>query len=118
MIAIYAVLYIIVVHLVADFFMQTKYMAENKSKNWWALSSHVLVYSWATSMLWILKFDVFQVQYIFGITFICHFITDAVTSRITAWLWSRKHVRLFWVIIGMDQTAHYTQLFLMYLFLS
>ena len=72
-----AVILLPLLHYVADFELQTDWMAVNKSKHWGALGLHVLIYS-----------AVFAVVFgpLFGlITFITHFITDALTSR-----WSRR----------------------------
>lgn len=119
MITIDLVLAILVIHLMSDFFLQSEWMANNKSKNWWALSLHVLVYSWATALSWVVVgIDIAPIHHIFGITFGAHFVTDAITSRITSYLYQKQKFRLFFSMIGIDQVLHYTQLFLMYKFLS
>lgn len=84
-------------HWLADFVFQTNWMATNKSKNWWALSSHVGVYT--------LCFLIFGWKFALlngGI----HFGVDAVTSRVTSKLWERKDVHNFFVVVGLDQLVH------------
>ena len=41
---------LVVVHFLSDFVLQNDWMALNKSKRWWPLTAHVLVY--ATPFLW------------------------------------------------------------------
>lgn len=118
------------VHFVADFVLQSNWMATNKSKRWDALALHCLVY--AACWLWLgIAFAL--------ITFVTHFITDAITSRITSRLWflrmelagrkwrvvadgvsseepaywvnlddGKRH--WFFVVIGADQVIHYVTL--------
>lgn len=83
-----AVVILALCHLVGDWFLQTNWMAMNKSKNWKALSEHVSVYTLAfvpAALYWFgpvpnaLSFLV--------VTFTAHFVTDAITSRITSKNW-------------------------------
>lgn len=93
----------LVCHLVADFYLQTSWMANNKSKDWRALCTHTAVYS--LCWFWLgLPFVI--------LTFLSHTLTDAITSRMTGWAWQQKRVRLFFCIIGTDQVIHYTTLYL------
>ena len=127
---------LIIAHFVGDFLLQSNWMALNKSKSWLALTAHCFVYSvfvgaWAASYvsgqsvyynspLWV------------PFIFVPHFITDAITSRITSKLWfinlepilvvfenepkythyaSVKATRhWFFVMIGLDQLIHYATL--------
>jgi hypothetical protein len=118
------------VHFVADFVFQTDWMAQNKSKRWDALALHCAVY--AGCFLW--RGPLFAVALL-----ALHFVTDAVTSRITSRLWffkreegiweqasytMPKHGRTlvnpftptvgnrhwFFVVIGFDQWLHLVQL--------
>ena len=125
---------LLVAHTLGDFVAQSNWMAINKSKNWLALSVHVLVYS-LFFLPWGLLF--------FLITFATHFVTDAITSRITSKLWfidnlgycsdytvhNRRCKELYWmygreifhaqynrnrhwffVMIGIDQLIHFITL--------
>ena len=109
------ILWIILAHWFADFVCQTHWQASNKSKNWLALYTHVSNYTLITTGLiapilfpkdW-KPFGLFLL-----ITFTAHFITDAITSRITSRLYAKQSWHNFFVVIGFDQFLHYTQLFL------
>jgi hypothetical protein len=86
-------------HYVADFLLQTDWMAVNKSKRWDALTVHVLIYSLVFTLLY---------GWLFGIiTFVTHFITDAITSRISRRLYYPVfHRHWFFAMIGLDQLIH------------
>jgi hypothetical protein len=105
----YIVLILLTVHFVADFLLQNDWMAINKSKHWGALTLHVLIYSLAFSWLgW--KFAL--------ITFVTHFITDAITSRMTRALYYPVfHRHWFFAVIGLDQLIHAWSLTLTYIYL-
>lgn len=94
-------LYLLATHFVADFVLQSDWMAINKSKNWTALLTHAFVYS--LCFIWL-------GLYFFLLTFIFHTITDAVTSRITSALWKQGKRHWFFVVIGLDQLIHYLTL--------
>jgi hypothetical protein len=114
------VLYFLLVHWVADFVLQNDKMALNKStSNYW-LGMHVMVYSFATIVLWFIFFwitDLHQYvkfhQYVeaYLALFIMHFITDYITSRITGKYFRAKKNHEFFVTIGFDQWLHYVQIF-------
>lgn len=114
---------IIFIHWVADFVLQSHWMAANKSTSNAALSLHVYVYSmvwffvgtalplWQeVSMLFVTSFTL--------ITFVCHWITDYFTSRLNSWLWKKGDIHNFFVSVGFDQVLHYAQLLLTYYFLK
>jgi len=103
------VLLLLSVHFVADFLLQNDWMAVNKSKHWGALSLHVLVYSLA--FIWLgWQFAL--------ITFVLHFIIDAITSRCTRALYYPVfHRHWFFAVIGFDQLLHAYQLILTYNYL-
>lgn len=125
MISLQVVIALLALHLIADFFLQSDWMAINKSKLWAALYLHAIVYSFC--------FIGFGFAF-FVITFFAHFVTDAITSRITSKLWfldmepmvvpvgpfkfyarvleGRRH--WFFVVIGIDQFIHYVTLLLTY----
>lgn len=122
------------VHLIGDFFLQSDWMALNKSKSLFALWLHCAVYS-LCFIPWGLDF--------YLLTFAAHFITDAITSRITSRLWFINfHIEKlrefdvphnvviaaiatvkptrhwFFVMIGVDQFIHCLTLALTLRFLS
>ncbi len=127
--------FIIVIHYIADFIFQAEEWAENKSKNNQALLSHVATYSTFWVFASCIMFGVNQPGHtvewyvshsmIFAITtFILHFATDYITSRIVSKRFTNKHygspIPNFgaFSIIGLDQVLHYAQLFLTYYLLT
>ncbi len=125
MISIWIILWIILVHWVADFVFQTHEQSINKSKSWKYLIEHTLTYStiWyvLSMLLWpaghIMSWYVLNSIYFTSITFVCHTITDYFTSRLNSKLWIKGDTHNFFVSIGFDQVLHYIQLFLTYLLL-
>lgn len=120
---------ILIVHWIADFWLQTDKQAKGKSKNWKDLLSHTITYSivWYFVIVffavWHNHFNGYSIQELgwslwIGlfpiVTFICHTITDYFTSRLNSKLWAEGKVHYFFVSIGFDQILHYVQLFLTY----
>lgn len=119
----------IVVHFIADFIFQAEEWAINKSKSNIALFHHVRVYStfWLFASCLLLGYarpnETTEWYLIHSalftlITFIAHFITDYITSRIVSKRFANNHygspIPNFgaFTIIGFDQVLHYAQLFL------
>jgi hypothetical protein len=97
--------YLLAVHWVADFVLQTDEMALKKStSNRW-LTDHVAVYTCALAFLtlspWFALINGFL-----------HWGTDYVTSRWTTRLWKAERRHDFFVAIGVDQLVHTTTLVL------
>lgn len=123
------IIFILALHWFGDFALQTRWQGNNKSHSLRALLSHTLTYSlvWFTlypilgNLVW--KFVV--------ITLMAHTATDYMTSRLNAYLWSRKefysaeknavkaneYEHAFWASLGFDQLLHYAQLLLTYNYL-
>lgn len=126
----YIPLSLLAVHTLADFVFQTNWMGSNKSKNWNALLAHTIIYS--------LFFSYWGPLFVL-ITFVTHTTTDAITSRITSYLygnlndyhffnslgwdwlgrvedngkfafWCQPNVHWFFVVIGFDQLIHFATL--------
>ena len=103
-----------IAHTVADFILQTREEAKNKSKCNNALASHCTSYSIALtgySLLFlnhncIIPNILYWAALIFLFIFIGHFLTDYVTSRLTSRFWKLKNERAFWIVIGIDQFIH------------
>ena len=112
------IFYLLFVHWVADFVLQTHWQATNKSKSNSALASHVGVYTlfWYIALFgWLMYYDVDATLMMFlflPITFVAHFCTDYITSRITSRLYKKGDFHNFFVVIGLDQLLHYLQIFL------
>lgn len=120
---------IIFAHWVSDFVLQTHWMATNKSKNWLALLSHVGTYTASLAVIlltvgamvaasetgavpnaiFILAPSAFVVWVV--VNGALHFVTDAITSRITGYFWAKNDAHNFFVVIGFDQMIHYFCLF-------
>jgi len=114
MISIQIILLLLATHWIADFILQSDYFAKNKSSDNTILGLHVLTYIIPFALLgfiipitpeWLL------------VNFIAHYITDYNTSRLTKKLWELKEVHWFFVVIGLDQLAHYAVLFSTYCWL-
>lgn len=112
---------ILIIHWIADFWLQTDKQAKGKSKNWNDLLSHTITYSlvFGIVMLFLLpitkpNIGIYLPSIFFSITLICHTITDYFTSRLNSKLWQKGEVHYFFVAIGGDQILHYIQLFLTY----
>jgi hypothetical protein len=96
-------LLIIWVHFVADFILQTNYIALNKSKYINCLLIHSGIYS--------VPFLIFGLEYAI-INGILHFIIDYFSSAMTAAFYANDKRRYFWLTIGCDQAIHMTCLIL------
>jgi hypothetical protein len=112
----YGMLWLIVVHFVADFILQSDWMAQNKSKSNYALGMHVAAYTITLAL------GAIPLVFILGVASgrlplgwiivngMAHFATDYVTSRINSRLWTDKKVHWFFVGVGADQVIHYLTL--------
>jgi len=117
----YQIIILIFIHWVADFLLQTQSMAMNKSKNNRWLLAHVTVYSASWFVVGMFMFDLLPVVLFTVSTFICHFITDYMTSRWTSSLYKQGKFYGFpgfFSVIGFDQFLHYLQLILCYEYFS
>jgi len=89
---------LLVAHFIGDFVLQSDWMALNKSKRWDALTMHVAVYLFVLSVALMLILIVQIPASSSTGTFLlvntaAHFVTDAVTSRITTRLWFLQMTR-------------------------
>lgn len=110
---------ILLIHFLADFGLQTHEQAAQKSIDNKQLAYHVGVYStvWLIASISILGRADKAITFA-AITFICHFLTDYVTSRIGKSYWEKKDLHNGFVIVGFDQILHYVQLFICYIWLA
>lgn len=115
------VLFILFIHGVADFLLQTRDMAMNKSiSNYW-LSMHVFYYTLGITPIGLL---VWYHVGVYGWTLMIywvlingglHWITDYYTSRWTKKLREQEKFYgfpSFFTVIELDQLIHYTTLFI------
>lgn len=116
---------VIIIHYFADFVMQTDEMAINKSKS----NKHLLEHVYTYSLIWFIfgaiytisqgnNYVEWTVSKFVGITFICHFITDYFTSRLSSYLYQKEQRHNFFLVVGADQVLHYIQLFLTFKLLT
>ena len=111
MISFTTLVFVLLIHFLADFGLQTHEQATGKSTSVKWLTYHVGVYS----IMWVLAswfyFGDFRIALIFSIiTFICHWITDFITSRIGKPYWDKQDFHNGFVVVGFDQVLHYIQL--------
>ena len=111
MISFTTLVFVLLIHFLADFGLQTHEQATGKSTSLKWLTYHVGVYS----IMWLLAswfyLGDFRIALIFSIiTFICHWITDFITSRIGKPFWDKQDFHNGFVVVGFDQVLHYIQL--------
>lgn len=116
-------IFILVVHWIADFILQSDEDAKGKSVYMKNLVSHTGAYS----IFWIAPLMIYGMIFSWSnpriiphyfhmvfdfviITFILHTITDYFTSRLNARLWQQEKRHEFFIAIGFDQILHYLQL--------
>jgi len=104
--------FILMIHYVADFRMQSRHIAETKSKCNKSLSIHVLLYV-ATFLIAGLvhfvtgnKVDVWKFAEYVIINGLLHWLTDYITSRESTKAYQNSDMEKFWNIIGFDQLIH------------
>ena len=97
--------YIFILHFIGDFGLQSRWMAENKSKNYKALLAHGLVYTLFLSFMMGLPFGYAGILY--GLfNGVIHTMIDAISSRLSSAAWRSGKIGRFWKIIGADQCIH------------
>lgn len=123
MITFFVVIFVLALHYVADFILQTPWQAENKSKNFEALLGHVLNYSIIMGLgytfLYPVLFGAYENLFYFMFSFIgatmyvfyTHFFVDLITSRFTRKYFKAGNWHMGFVIVGLDQLIHYITLF-------
>lgn len=81
-------LVLLTAHFIGDFVCQSDEMATKKSKDWGVLVYHVAVYTAVVGLVAsALAGSASAAGGFAAVTFALHFLTDAVTSRITSKLW-------------------------------
>lgn len=105
----FAFLWLLAVHFIGDFVLQSHWMSINKSKRNDALAGHVAIYTVTLGLgaapLMILWHSMWWATWIVG-NGLAHFATDYITSRINARLWTKQRVHDFFVGVGADQLIH------------
>jgi len=118
MMGVFGIISILAFHFIADFLLQSRQMANNKSTSIKELSKHVLVYAMASTVLYIIvSMDPMSIGYFFLITFATHWITDYFTSKWFSSLWAKDKEWKAIAIVGLDQFIHVSTLLLTYEYL-
>jgi hypothetical protein len=119
MIEVKTVLFLVIVHFLADFALQTNNQATKKSTSNLYLSYHVGMYAltwffamWAYHGSWLMAMN-FAL-----ITFSAHWVTDYTTSRISKKFFDAQDYHNGFVVVGFDQVLHYVQLLVTYVGLA
>lgn len=118
--SVFVILFLLSTHWIADFALQTGDQATKKSSSNYWLTQHLISYSafWALALVALTlklgRFDLGNIVGFTSITFVCHWCTDWVSSRVNKWLWDKKEIHYFFVSIGFDQLLHFFQLIITY----
>ena len=102
-------IYIMLIHFLGDFALQTNEQATKKSSDNIQLIYHVSIYSaiWFIASLPII--GAWAILFAF-ITYFTHFITDYCSSRIGKSFWDKQDMHNGFVIVGFDQIIHFITL--------
>lgn len=111
MISFWALAYIMLIHWIADFILQSDVMARNKSiSNYW-LTMHAMTYTFvmmcATAFPFTLIFNN-PIRWIMWIMAngILHWITDYFTSRGSSFFFKKQDFHNGFIVVGIDQYIH------------
>lgn len=111
--------YIILIHFLADFALQTHEQSLKKGEGISLFNKflfyHVGVYSitWWIAMGIISGREDLALGFAF-VTFVTHYIIDWITSRLGKSFWTKQDFHNGFVVVGFDQMLHYIQLLLTY----
>ena len=109
----YVILAVLILHWIGDFLFQTDWMATKKSSSLSALTVHVVTYHVILGLGAIALFGWGLATALFvGVNFIVHFVTDALTSKISSRFYASGNMRGFFVTVGFDQMCHHAALIL------
>jgi hypothetical protein len=126
---VFDIIFLVVIHFICDFVLQSRQMAKNKSSSLKWLTVHVVTYATGFAILLALMSDLMVLGPML-ITFVVinallHFLTDFSTSRTTSFCYKQMKEQesdswehLFWIVIGLDQMFHIVTLILTYWMLT
>jgi len=103
------ILIILTVHYVADFILQSDWMAQGKSKKMLPLSIHIAIYTACLCLI--------DVRWGLLNGFV-HMVVDFFTSRASSYFWNKGQRHNSFNVIGFDQLIHYSCLFGSYAYLK
>lgn len=106
---------ILSIHTIFDFFLQSRWMGENKSKfgeKNSPLLAHIGVYTLGLILMSVcLNLNMSKVFFFVSTNGAFHFITDLITSKISSHFYLKENKQAFWGTIGTDQLLHLLILF-------
>lgn len=107
-------IFILLMHYLCDFVLQTKWQAENKWEKADALFWHITTYSVVFGLATIIVLPNLLTVITFTLTtFVFHAITDLFTSKFThKYFFETKNNHHAFAVIGFDQVLHYIQLYI------
>lgn len=111
--------FILLIHFLADFALQTHEQATKKSTSVFHLHQHVMTYSltWLFS-IWVWTTSIESAIIFWLITYLAHFATDFITSRTSKKYFDEQDYHNGFVVIGADQVLHYVQLILTFILIN
>ena len=86
------------IHFLADFMLQTDWMAKGKSKSLLPLLVHITIYSVCFIPLFGWKFA--------AVNGALHMVIDFFSSRASSYLFKKNDIHNAFVVIGFDQLLH------------
>jgi hypothetical protein len=109
MIPIALLVFLLCLHFVADFILQSDWMATGKSRRFGfndRMLAHIMAYFCCILIPALLLANPQQWLLWAGLNAFLHFCTDAITSNITSYLWKKGDRHNFFAVIGLDQLIH------------
>jgi len=111
--SLWIILLVIFQHFFFDWILQPRWVAVNKSKNYWALISHTLIIAAGFAIPAFVLFNVVWATVYLSIYAVAHAVQDRLI-----WQWyGRKKVenpyldKAFWNTIAFDQFLHFVVMF-------
>jgi hypothetical protein len=109
------IIYLMFIHYICDFWLQTEKQARGKSGSLNRLLEHTIIYSIGMAVLSLVVFSLPK-AIMFGLScFVFHTITDYFTSRLAKNRYESGVVNGwngFFSVIGLDQFLHFVQIYL------
>lgn len=109
----FLIIYLLFIHWIADFVLQSDKMAKEKSSNNLMLFYHSMIYGTlfaGATIMYNYGMEGILFGYLLGLI---HFPVDYITSRINAKLYKAGKNHEFFVSIGFDQLIHFITIFLL-----
>lgn len=101
-------IYVLFLHWIGDFMLQSRWMANNKSHDLSALGCHVWLYTamLGSGVFITGRYERIDFVWFCGVNALLHFTTDFFTSKATSYLWKKERVKDFFSVVGFDQFLH------------